>query len=330
MSVVLINRNNKAGFSIYKCFENFKKYLPLKELFMPQYRISFKNMKENISYVKKNTEKDDILHITGDVHYLLLGLKKRNTILTIHDTVLLDNTSRFSPKWYFYYLFWFYFPCKFVKKIVCISKYTQENLNKYVKARGIQNKTQIIPDPVTADFVKSVKVFNKECPVILHIGTNWNKNLDRVIMALEGIACKLVIVGKISEEIENLLKEKNINFQNKMNLTDAQIVEEYNNCDVVSFPSIYEGFGLPILEGQSVGRIVVTSNIEPHKSVSGGAAIFVDPKNVKSIREGFLTAINNDLIRNEKISVGYENAKQYCEEVVVQQYNSLYKSFNLN
>ena len=51
MSVVLINRNNKAGFSIYKCFENFKKYLPLKELFMPQYRISFKNNRNFKLYI---------------------------------------------------------------------------------------------------------------------------------------------------------------------------------------------------------------------------------------------------------------------------------------
>lgn len=321
MSIILVNRNPKAGYSIYRCFAEFKNYINVKELFLPEYRISIKNIIRNINYIKKNTNKDDIIHVTGDVHYVLLGLKHRNTVLTIHDTVLLDNRKRKDLKWFFYYLLWFYFPCKIAKKVVCISEETKRCLEKYVKCESI-----VISDPVSSTFKKNEKIFTKDCPYILHIGTGWNKNLDNVIKALSGMNVSLVIVGNISSNIEVLLKTAKINYEVKVGLSDSEIIEEYNKCDIVSFPSIYEGFGLPILEGQTVGRIVVTSQIEPHMTVAGKkGAIFVNPNNVESIREGFLIAIQNPPIRDEIIKNGYENIKKYNIESITNCYKIIYE-----
>lgn len=76
---------------------------------------------------------------------------------------------------------------------------------------------------------------------MLHIGTRPNKNLERVIEALEGIKCHLRIIGKLTSEQEKLLSEKKIKYSNGINLTDEEILNEYILCDIVSFPSLYEG-----------------------------------------------------------------------------------------
>lgn len=319
MSVVLINRNNKAGFSIYKCFSGFKNHMDIKELFVPEYKISIKNMIANIKYIKQNTQKDDILHITGDIHYVLFGLKKRKTVLTIHDTVLLDRTKR-GFKWLIYYFIWFFFPCKIAKQVVCISEETKRRLLGYVKCNAI-----VIPDPVSDAFKESFKQFNTKCPVILQIGTGWNKNVQNIIKAVSSLNVKLVIIGQLSEEQRTLLLENNINYDNKINLSDGQIIEEYKNCDIVSFATFYEGFGLPILEGQKTGRIVLSSNIEPHKSVMGeNAGVLVNPYDVNSIKKGLLLILQDNCLRKEIIEAGFINASKYSESNVVEMYKRIY------
>lgn len=324
MSIVLVYRNPKAGFSIYRCFAEFKNYIDVKELFLPEYRISIKNMIKNIRYIQKNTNKDDIIHITGDVHYVLLGLIHRKTVLTIHDTVLLDNYKRKDIKWILYYLFWFYFPCKIAKKVVCISEETKRRLQKYMNC-----KPYIIPDPVSSSFKKIKKVFNYNCPVILHIGTGWNKNINNVIKSLSGMKVKLVIIGNISEDTKELLLESKIDYEIKYGLTDTSIIQEYQNSDIISFPTVYEGFGLPILEGQTVGRVVVTSDIEPHKSVAGeNGAIFVNPDDYLLIREGFIKAIDDEELRNRIIEYGYNNTRLYSFERVSMDYMKIYDFTN--
>lgn len=321
MSVALINRNSKAGFSIYKCFSGFKNYIEVKEIFVPEVSITVKNIIKNIFYIRRMTSKDDVLHITGDIHYVLLGLFNRKTVLTIHDTVLLDNNTK-NLKWYFYYLFWFFIPCKIANHVVCISEETQRRLNRYVKCKSI-----VIPDPVSSCFKTKIKEFSTVKPVILQLGTGWNKNVDNVIKAIEGLDVRLVLIGKINNEIEDLLKEKKIDYINKSNLSDDEIVNEYNECDIVSFPTIYEGFGLPILEAQKVGRCVITSNIEPHKSVAGeNGAVFVNPFDIDSIRSGFLELLNNKKLRENIISNGFNNVLSYSEESIVNMYKSIYNN----
>lgn len=318
---ILVHRNPAAGYSIYRCFKAFKKELDIDEIFVPEHHITIKNIIKNIIYIRKNTDKSDIIHITGDIHYVLLGLIGRKTILTIHDTVLLDNCKN-KLKWIFYYLFWFYFPCKIAKKVICISEETARCLNKYIKCN-----VQVIPDPISSDFEKNEKEFNTNCPSILHIGTGWNKNIDNVIKALSGLNIKLIIIGEINNNTKELLNISNLNYVVKKGLSDSEIINEYINSDIISFPSIYEGFGLPILEGQSIGRVVITSNIEPHKAVAGcNGAILVDPFSITSIRDGFLLAINNKTIRDEIILNGYKNVQNYSEPKIIELYKETYKS----
>ena len=88
------------------------------------------------------------------------------------------------------------------------------------------------------------------------------------------------------KDIEDMLRFYSIRYVYKCDLSNQEILDEYMNCDIVSFPSLYEGFGMPIIEGQAVGRVVFTSDLEPMKEIAGDAALLVDPYSIESIRNG--------------------------------------------
>ena len=90
------------------------------------------------------------------------------------------------------------------------------------------------------------------------------------------------------------------------------------------FVSYYEGFGLPVIEAQATGRAVVTSNIEPMNTISGGGACLVDPFDVNSIREGILKVINEEKYREELIEKGRDNVKQFHPARIAAAYEEIY------
>jgi len=275
----------------------------------------------NSIFTFKHRNTKGINHISGHIHDVILGLIGCKTVLTIHDLVFIDNV-RNPIKRFYKWLFWLYIPIKLANKVTCISNETKRKVLEHIKT----DKITVIYNPIDPTFKYVPKTFSKECPIILHIGTFWNKNLERTIQALEGINCHLRIIGEIDNRISQLLQEKNIKFSNAKNLSDEEIRQEYINCDIVNFPSIYEGFGMPVIEGQQTGRIVITSAIEPIKEIAGKAVIFVNPTNIQSIHDAYIKAIEDDKFRNEIIQKGLKNAQRFQVLDIAKQYLELYQS----
>ena len=103
------------------------------------------------------------------------------------------------------------------------------------------------------------------------------------------------------------------------------MVEKYRNCDVVCFVSTYEGFGMPIVEAQSVGRVVLTSNISSMPEVAGNAACLVDPFSIGEIRRGLDQIINDSVYRDDLVKKGFENCARFDPKQIATQYYDLYK-----
>lgn len=317
-------RNRKAGYSIAKVFNTFIPNIDnYEKLELPFARASLLCVLKNALFLIRHKRRKALYHLTGNVEYCALFLPKKKTILTIHDLVLLNHNKYGKIKKIFFFYLWHYFPLKRAGIITCISEKTRNELLHFFP--WANHKVVVIPNPVDPAIEYIKKEFNTQKPVILHIGTRENKNLERVAEALSGINCVLRVVGEMTESQTKIMDKYKIDYEDVHNLSDEEIRKEYYNCDIVSFPSTYEGFGMPIIEGYAAGRIVVTSNIEPMKSISENAAILVNPYDVQSIRSGFIMAIEDTDSRERKIEYGKSVVKKYDASVIATTYSELYK-----
>lgn len=324
MNINFYYRNKKAGFSIGAVFdtivEEIKKNNHVIRTFLPYPNASIPAIFKNGKYAKNKEIDNYINHITGDVHYLLWFLNGRKTIVTVHDIMYYHYLKGIKKKiWKLLYIT----PLKRAAHVTFISDFAYKQVSEVINLD--MKKVHIIPNPVDSSFTYSPKEFNIKKPIILHIGTLERKNLERTIEALDGIDCHLRIIGELKEQTIDLLKRHHIEYSNGMNLTHEEIVTEYRNADIINFPSLFEGFGMPIIEGQATGRIVITSNLSPMKEVAGNGAILINPHSVEDIRNAYLSVIQNKSIREHLINEGLKNIENYKVGKVVQQYTDLYK-----
>jgi glycosyltransferase involved in cell wall biosynthesis len=185
--------------------------------------------------------------------------------------------------------------------------------------------TIVIPVAISPEFQFKAKKFNKLKPILLQVGTAANKNLPRLIEAIRGISCTLNIVGKRIPEYEALLIKYEIDYIYESGLTNAEMISRYENADIVTLVSTYEGFGMPILEAQAVGRAVISSNVYSMPEVAGNTALLVDPENTQAVREGILRLIHDDQYREERIKLGLENVKRFDPDLIAAMYYDLYR-----
>jgi glycosyltransferase involved in cell wall biosynthesis len=280
---------------------------------VPRY-LSVKSLETKVEKWRPN-----ITHVSGDVHFLMWGIPKGKRVLTIHDIGFLREAK--GIKYQLLRFFWLTGPVKKAHAITCVSTATKNEILRHLpKARRIQ----VIPTVVDQRFVRADKAFNAEYPTILLLGSAPNKNLKRVLKATQGLNVKLSIVAKLdAEELELLQGQK---YEVCQSISFEELLEKYKQADIVSLCSTHEGFGMPIIEAQATGRVVITSNCSSMPDVAGKGALIVDPYSVKSIKEGILQLISNEFLRNELIAAGFENCKRFDPAVVAQQYLKVYRS----
>lgn len=274
-----------------------------------------------INYARNR--KGDVTHITGDIHFAALGLNPEKTVVTVLDCGSLHRLEGLKRE--VMRQFWFSLPLRHLGAITVISAETKRDLLQWVPTLDPE-RIHVVPVSVSELFTRVDSEFNKLKPRVLQVGTKENKNLIRLFEALKDIDCHLVIVGRLSDNHKDALKENQIEYTNLIGITDEELVSEYQKADILAFASTFEGFGMPIVEAQIVGRPVVTSNCASMPEVAGDAAVLVDPFSVTSIREGFLKIITDDEYRRELVERGFSNAKRFDNVAIARQYISIYES----
>jgi len=318
-----MRRPYRGMFSIERLYDDIRTALPNDCRVTPWYCQNYSSgvMPRVQDILSARKQQRDINHVTGDVHYLTYLLDSRRTVLTVHDLVTFHRL-RGASRWLFW-LLWYWLPIQRSRVVVAISHSTKAQLIDLVNCNPA--KIRVIHNNVSDEFQPSIKPFNADRPRILIVGTGPNKNLGRVIEAVAGTPCDLSIIGQLSLDQVALLHDHQIEFANHVQISRAAVVELYQDCDMLVFASTYEGFGLPIVEANAVGRPVVTSNVSSMPEVAADAACLVDPTDVASIRAGIQRVIGDSEYRRQIVEAGFINARRFAVHVVAEQYARLYR-----
>lgn len=274
------------------------------------------------SFFKASEFEGDINHITGDIHTIALFLKKKErTIITVHDIGHYERDLTGIKKALFK-LIWMTLPLKRVTAITTISNFTKDKL---VEHAGIDaGKITVIPNPATLDFSFSPLQFNEKEPWVLQIGGGNNKNIFRLIEAVKGTPFRLMLIRKPDAAIKQLLEDNQIIYEWHSSISREEVHACYQKCDILFFASEYEGFGVPILEANVVGRPIITSNISSMPDVAADAAVYVDPYAVDEIKAALYRLKDDASLREQLIKNGLENVKRFAAEKIALQYVALY------
>lgn len=309
---------------------------------------------ENLSilpYIKK--EKLDIFHGLKNVAPYCIDTK---TVITVHDITPLLFPSLLPIKAQMYWNL-IKFNIKKANKIIAVSNTTKNDIINKLKIED--GRISVIYHGVSENFkpMETIKkdkklYFNRfglkipeDSHIILSVSTiDPRKNYTNLIKALNIIkenannSVHLLIVGKVDDknyknyhlEVEHLITTNNLwpNVHLLGYVPDEELPILYNLADIFAYPSLYEGFGLPILEAQACRCPVITSNVSSMPEIAGDSAVLVDPYSVEEIASAIYEVSSDTNLRDNLIQKGFENCKRFswkkCAEETLEIYEEVY------
>lgn len=240
----------------------------------------------------------------------------RNKIMTVHDLSFLFNRSWFSKAYYWWYRIMTPLAIKTSQHIITVSQFSKKEIIRFYPFIK-DDKISVIYGAVDSTrFHRLSSVPATEHPFALAVSSiDPRKNFPMLVKAFKGIeGCLLYIVGKQNHVFsqQNGLDEELPNVRFLGRVSDENLRQLYNQAVCFIFPSIYEGFGLPLLEAMTCGCPVLASDIPVFREVCGDAAIYFNPYDETSIRNAIAHFLSLNKEEQEKLqTAGYEHAQCY-------------------
>jgi glycosyltransferase involved in cell wall biosynthesis len=280
----------------------------------------------------------DLYHATDFVLPPLLGDVK--SIVTVHDLSFVRVPGAASPSLKAYL-------DRVVPNSVLRASYvlvdSEATLRDVVDVYGIDlARLGVLYCGVSSYFVPSVLEMTirssyqmPERPYIFTVGTiQPRKNYARLVQALAILRSRnydlsLVIAGGhgwLEDPIYETIRDAGMSdFVHFIGFArDDDLPALYSGAICVAFPSLYEGFGLPVLEGMACGTPVVTSNVSSLPEVAGDAALMVDPYDVEAIADAIQRVIDDEALRQTMIERGFAQARRFTWERSARQLLTIY------
>jgi len=272
------------------------------------------------------------------------------SVFTIHDLTYLLHRNVFQGAVYFkrwYTRQIMSLGIRHAKKIITVSNTTKHDLINCFNLNGTMlTKVETIYEACEPNFIavenpEMIKQFkqswNLEKPYFLFIGEKRpHKNLVRQIEAfsqfinLVSQEFEFIIIGKNYQNYsEPEEKAKQLNLEGQVRfldyVEDGVIPLFYNCATALLFVSLYEGFGIPILEAMSCGTPVITSNISSTQEIAGDAALLVNPYQVDEISQAMINIATNSALKKSFIQKGVARKKNFSWEIAAQKTLNLYQ-----
>ncbi len=283
-------------------------------------------------------QKADIFHgLSGELP-LKWNTNPIKKIVTIHDLIFLrypEYYSFFDRKIHFW---------KFKKaavsadKIIAISEQTKRDIIDYLKIPEAkieviyQGCHQAFKEKQSLEFLQQItEKYNLPKRFILNVGTiEKRKNLLNVVKAIHNTEIPLVVIGKKTKYykvVENYLQKNKMT--NQVLFLEGVSMDElagiYKLSDIFVYPSLFEGFGIPIIEALFSETVVVTSNRSCLPEAGGKNSVYIDPENEFDIRAKITFLWENSEERKRRAVLGLEHVQQFKDEYIAEKILNFYE-----
>ena len=251
------------------------------------------------------------------------------TIVTIHDLLVFRYPHLYSPGYRKLFAAKMSYATRVADKIIAISEQTKRDIITYLQAdeRKIsvvyQGCSRIFHEPVTAQKIAQVRAaYSLPQEYILYVGAlEERKNLHTLIEALAEaqVTLPLVLVGGESaygRELQQQASRLGVAIQILSGVPQADLPAIYKEAALFVYPSIFEGFGIPILEALTVGTPVLTSTGGCFAEVGGEAALYADPAKPEEIATQIVKILSDPSLREQMTAHGHEQAEKFTDERV--------------
>ncbi len=307
-----------------------------------QYKIIPSKRLWTLFALQKSVKKDSLDLFFNPTHYSPFFLNCPQ-IITILDVSYKYFPELFKKKDLYKLSLWGKYSVKSASKILTISEHSKDDIIKEygvspskIAVLHVGIKDEVVSKMTKEEFSKKYKV---NSPYVLFVGTiQPRKNIKKLIEAFSKVADKnkdvnLIIVGKKGWMYEEILEsDKEFGVENRVlflhDVSNDELPYFYKNAECFVLPSLYEGFGLPVLEAMKYGCPVVTSNVSSLPEAGGEAALYVNPNDASDIFEKIDKVLNDKSLREKMIKKGHDQVKKFSWEKAAKEVIEVFDEYN--
>ena len=282
---------------------------------------------------------DNITLFHGLSGELPVGLKANNikSVVTIHDLIFMRYPKLYSFFDRKIHYLKFKKSAKAADKIIAISEQTKLDIITYLNVSP--EKIEVIYQGCQAVFKEQYTTKEKEDVVarynlpenfILNVGTiEERKNALTIVKAIKNIDSTLVLVGRettYSDKIKEYIKKNNLDDKVIFlkGLSSKYLAITYQLATIFVYPSIFEGFGIPIIEALYSKTPVITTNSGVFPEAGGPDSLYIDPFNDIELEKKINLLLNDSNLRREISEKGFQFVQKFNDENIASKINKLY------
>jgi glycosyltransferase involved in cell wall biosynthesis len=258
-------------------------------------------------------------------------LSVAHQVVTIHDCGFYDHAECFSRAFATWYRWLIPRLARRARRVITVSHFSRRRLTEF--ARVAEEQIVVIPNgvgrqfaPVDSDTIARTKQeLGLPARYVLSVGSlDPRKNLARLLEAWRQLptddwGLKLLLVGGSHQNFQAVGLAHDVpNVAMAGYVDDEHLPAVYSGAELFVFPSLYEGFGLPVLEAMACGTAVVCSHATSLPEVAGDAAVLVDPREPEAIAAGIRRVLEDGELRASLGRRGLARAGQYTWESAAQ------------